>query len=35
MKDYGFSKLSKYLRDVDGVVVGESDSGASVFPDCE
>lgn len=33
VKDYGFSKLSKWLRDIDGVTVKEDEGGVKVFPD--
>ena len=35
VKDYGYSKLSKFMRHIDGVVVGSDEDGARVYPDCE
>ncbi|ANE22387.1 hypothetical protein AAY81_03730 [Denitrobacterium detoxificans] len=33
VKDFGYSKLSKFVRDVDGVIVSVDESGARVYPD--
>jgi len=35
VKDYGYSKLSKFMRDVDGIMVSEDAAGARVYPDYE
>ncbi len=35
VKDLGYSKLSKFVRHVDGVVVGADKEGARVYPDYE
>ena len=35
VKDYGYSKLSKFMRSVDGVIVGTDAEGARVYPDYE
>jgi len=35
VKDFGYSKLSKFMRDVDGVVVSEDPAGARIYPDCD
>ncbi len=35
VKDYGYSKLSKFMRDVNGVVVSGSSDSSRVYPDCE
>lgn len=35
VKDYGYSKLSKFVQHVNGVILGEENGETRVYPDCE